>query len=306
VSSQRGTKTGAALISVASNSILIAVKVAAGLLTGSIAILTEAIHSAIDLLASFVALFSVRKADEPADEDHPYGHEKAENVAAGAEAMLILVGAAIVGFEAIRRFGESTELENVGIGIAVIAGSALVNIVVSAYLSRRARQHDSPALEGDAAHLRADAWTSVAVLVGLALVEITGQQAFDSIAALIVGVAIVGSGIRLMKRSTSVLMDEALPAEEMDRIESAIAAARPEAMAGYHKLRGRRAGARRHVDLHVQFRRGTSLEDAHAHAHKLRDAIEGAVEHADVLIHTEPEDSVKPPGAEDAPHLRHG
>ncbi len=302
----RGTKSGAAWISVLSNTVLIAVKVAAGLLTGSIAILTEAIHSAVDLVASFVALFSVRKADEPADEDHPYGHEKAENVAAGAEAMLILVGAAIVAVEAIRRLGQDNELNDVGIGIAVIAASAVVNIVVSAYLSRRARQHDSAALEGDAAHLRADAWTSVAVLVGLALVEITGEAAFDSIAALIVAAAIVGSGVRLMRRSTSVLMDAVLPDEELDRIEQAIAAARSPEMAGYHKLRGRRAGARRHIDLHVQFKSGTSLERAHECAHDLRDAIEGTFGNADVLIHVEPEASVRPPGKTDAPHLRHG
>ena len=300
-----GTKSGAALVSVVSNSILIVVKVAAGVMTGSIAILTEAIHSAIDLLASFVALFSVRKADEPADEDHPYGHEKAEHIAAGAEAMLILVGAAIVAFEAVRRIGSESELENLPVGIAVIAGSALVNIVVSAFLSRRARQHDSPALEGDAAHLRADAWTSFAVLAGLVLVEVTGEPVFDSIAALVVGAAIVASGVRLLRRSTRVLMDEALPPSELDEIEAVIAASRPDEMAGYHKLRARRAGARRHVDMHVQFRSGTSLEVAHARAHALRDAIEESMGNADVLIHVEPEASVKP-GGRGAEHLRHG
>jgi cation diffusion facilitator family transporter len=302
---RHGTKSGAALVSVVSNTVLIAVKLAAGVLTGSIAILTEAIHSAIDLLASFVALFSVRKADEPADADHPYGHEKAEHVAAGAEAMLILIGAAIIAFEAIRRLGSETELEDLPVGMAVIAGSALVNIVVSAFLSRRARQHDSPALEGDAAHLRADAWTSFAVLAGLVLVEVTGEPVFDTLAALVVGAAIVASGVRLLSRSTRVLMDEALPPEELDEIEAVIAAARPEEMAGYHRLRARRAGARRHVDLHVQFRAGTSLEVAHARAHALRGAIEASMGNADVLIHVEPETSVKPAG-EGTEHLRHG
>ena len=301
----RGSKAGAALVSVASNSILIVVKVVAGVLTGSIAILTEAVHSAVDLIASLVALFSIRMAEEPADEGHPYGHEKAENVAAGAEGMLILIGAGIVAYEAIRRLGSGTELENVGIGIAVIGGSALVNIVVSAYLSRSARRHDSPALEGDAAHLRADAWTSIAVLIGLILVQATGEAAFDSIAALLVAVAIVVSGLRLLSRSTRVLMDEALPPDELDRIESVIASARPPEMVGYHKLRGRRAGARRHLDMHVQFRTGTSLEDAHDRAHALRDAIEAAIPNAEVLIHVEPEASVKPSG-EGASHLRHG
>jgi cation diffusion facilitator family transporter len=305
VSGGSATKVGAALVSVASNTALIVIKVIAGVLTGSIAILTEAVHSAVDLVASFVALFSIRMAEEPADEGHPYGHEKAENVAAGAEAMLILIGAGIVAFEAIRRLGSSSELEHLGVGIVVIGGSALANIIVSAYLYRSARRHDSPALEGDAAHLRADAWTSVAVLVGLVLVEVTGESAFDSIAALVVAVAIVGSGLRLLSRSTRVLMDEALPPDELDRVEAVIAQVRPPEMAGYHKLRGRRAGARRHLDMHVQFRSGTSLERAHDLAHALRDAIEAAIPNAEVLIHVEPEASVKPAG-EVASHLRHG
>jgi cation diffusion facilitator family transporter len=145
----------------------------------------------------------------------------------------------------------------------------------------------------------------MAVVVGLGLVEITGEPAFDSIAALVVAVAIVVSGLRLLSRSTRVLMDEALPPEELDRIEAVIAAERPREMAGYHKLRGRRAGARRHVDMHVQFRSGTSLEAAHDRAHALRDAIEAAIPNAEVLIHVEPEASVKPPDEVD-PHLRHG
>jgi len=293
------------MLSVVSNCVLIVLKLAAGLITGSIAILTEAIHSAIDLLASLVALISVRKADEPADEDHPYGHEKAENVAAGAEAMLILLGAAIVVIEAVRRLLSGSEVERLGIGIAVIAVSIVANLLVSAYLYRRAKALDSPALEGDAAHLHTDSLTSIAVLVGLLLVEITGITAFDSIAAILVAGAIVATGIRLARRSGRVLMDEALPAEELDRIEAAIATAWPSQMVGYHKLRARRAGSRRHIDLHVQFRSGTSLEEAHRLAHQLRDAIAEEVPNADVLIHVEPEGSLRGPGDEAGP-LRHG
>lgn len=291
------TKAGAAWLSVVSNCVLIVLKVVAGVLTGSIAILTEAVHSSIDLIASLIALVSVRKADEPADEDHPYGHEKAENVAAGAEAMLILLGAAIIVIEAVRRLVNGSEVDSIGIGIAIISASIVANLVVSGYLYRRAQVLESPALEGDAAHLRADALTSVAVLAGLLLVKITGNAAFDSIAALLVAGAIVGTGIRLALRSGRVLMDEALPEDEMDRIEQVIAGAREPAMAGYHKLRGRRAGSRRHVDLHVQFRAGTSLEEAHREAHRLRDAIEAEFANADVLIHVEPEDSYRPRGA---------
>ena len=285
------TKSGAATLSVVSNAILIALKLAAGAITGSIAIITEAIHSSIDLIASVVALVSVRRADVPPDEDHPYGHEKVENLAAAIEGMLILVGAGIIIFEATRRLVTGSEVESLGVGIAVIGFSVVANLAVSAFLARRAKEHDSPALEGDAAHLRADALTSIGVLVGLLLVEITGEAAFDAIAALAVAVAIVVSGIRILRRSGGVLVDEALPPEELDRIEAAITAAQIPELIGYHKLRARRGGARRDVALHAQFRDGTSLERAHAAAHELRDAIRRELPTADVLIHVEPEAS---------------
>jgi cation diffusion facilitator family transporter len=293
------TKTGAATLSVASNSVLIALKLAAGAITGSIAIITEAVHSSIDLMASIVALVSVRKADEPADEEHPYGHEKVENLSAAIEAMLILVGAGIIIFEATRRLANGSEVEDLGVGIAVIGFSAVANACIALFLRRRARQLHSPALEGDSAHLGTDALTSVGVLLGLVLVEVTGNAAFDSIAALGVAVAIVFTGVRLLLRSGGVLIDESPPPEELDRIEAVIATERREAaeVAGYHKLRARRAGARLYVDFHLQFRHGTTLERAHSLAHHLRDAIEAEIGGAEVLIHVEPEESLKPPGA---------
>ena len=289
------TKSGAAALSIASNSVLIALKLAAGAITGSIAILTEALHSLIDLVASVIAFVSVRKADEPADAEHPYGHEKVENLAANVEGILILVGAGIIVYEATHRLAVGSEVESLGVGIAVMAFSMLANLGVSGMLSRTAKRTDSPALEGDAAHLRTDALTSGGVLVGLALVEVTGAVAFDSITALVVAVAIVWAGIRIIRRSSGVLVDEALPEPEMDRVEAALAAARTPEVAGYHKLRGRRAGSRRWVDLHVQFRSGTSLEQAHEIAHRMRDEVEEEVPGAEVLIHVEPETSLREP-----------
>ena len=289
------TKSGAAALSIASNSFLIAIKLAAGAITGSIAIITEAVHSMVDLVASVVAFVSVRKAEVPADREHPYGHEKVESLAAAIEGMLILVGAGIIVYEASRRLAKGSEVESLGIGIAVIGFSVVANIIVSGVLARRAREHESPALAGDAAHLRADAMTSLGVLVGLGLVEVTGIVAFDSITALLVAVAIVAAGIRIIRRSSGVLVDETLPDEELDRVEAAIAAARPSEVAGYHKLRARRAGRHRYIDLHVQFRSGTSLERAHSLAHQLRDAIEAELPAADVLIHVEPESSLIDP-----------
>jgi cation diffusion facilitator family transporter len=289
------TKSGAAALSIASNALLIAIKLAAGAITGSIAIVTEAVHSLIDLVASVVAFVSVRKADEPADAGHPYGHEKVESLAATIEGLLILVGAGIIVYEATRRLVVGADVESLGVGIAVMGFSVVANLVVSTALSRQAKAYESPALEGDAAHLRTDAMTSAGVLVGLGLVQITGNSAFDSITALFVAAAIVVAGIRIVRRSSGVLVDEALPAEEMDRIEAAIAAARTPEVAGYHKLRARRAGSRRYIDLHVQYRSGTSLERAHELAHAMRDSIEARIPRAEVMIHAEPETSLRDP-----------
>jgi cation diffusion facilitator family transporter len=296
------TKSGAAGLSIASNAILIAIKIAAGAITGSIAIVTEAVHSTIDLVASVIAFVSVRKADVPADAEHPYGHEKVESLAATIEGMLILVGAGIIVYEATRRLVTGAEIELLGVGIAVMGFSVLANLVVSTILYRQAAAHDSPALEGDAAHLRTDAMTSAGVLVGLALVEITGSAAFDAITALLVAAAIVTAGIRIIRRSSGVLVDEVLPPGEMDRIEAAIAAARTPEVAGYHKLRARRAGSRRHIDFHVQYRSGTSLERAHELAHAMRAEIESEIPHAEVLIHVEPETSFHDPDRDTGPY----
>jgi cation diffusion facilitator family transporter len=286
-------KSKAAALSIASNATLIALKLAAGAITGSIAIVTEAIHSLIDLVASVIAFVSVRKADAPADQEHPYGHEKVENLAAAIEGILILVGAGVIVYEATRRLVVGSEVESLGVGIAVMGLSTVANALVSSYLYRRGRETDSPALEGDAAHLRTDALTSAGVLAGLVLVQATGIAAFDSVTALVVAVAIVAAGLSILRRSSGVLIDEALPESEMDRIEAAIAAARTPEVAGYHKLRARRAGSRRHVDFHVQYRSGTSLERAHELAHEMREAIETTIPQAEVLIHVEPETSFR-------------
>ncbi len=287
-------KSRAAALSIASNALLIALKLAAGAITGSVAILTEAMHSSIDLIASFVAYFSIREADKPADDEHPYGHDKIENLAAAIEAMLILVGSGVIVYAAVRSLAHGPEVHSLGVGIAVIGFSIVANLVVSTRVASRARATDSPALEGDAAHLRTDAATSAAVLLGLVVVELTGAAWLDPVIALVVAGAIVYAGVRLLARASRVLVDEALPPAELDAVRSAIVEFGPRGVCGYHKLRARRAGSRRYVDLHVQFRSGTTLEDAHATAHALQDAIRGRLRGADVLIHLEPEGSVHP------------
>src|SRR5688572_16935926 len=178
-------RTRAATVSIASNSGLIVLKLVAAAVTGSVAILTEAIHSAIDLIASCIAYFSVRQAEEPADAGHRYGHEKFENVAAAAEGVLILVGSGVIIYASAHALVQGPELESLGFGIAVLGFASFVNLVVSAWLFRRAAETESAALEGDAAHLRTDAYTSLGVLVGLAPVHWTGQELLDPVLALL-------------------------------------------------------------------------------------------------------------------------
>lgn len=292
-------RTRAAALSIASNALLIALKAVAGVVTGSIAIISEAVHSSIDLLASLIAFFSVRTAAKPADESHPYGHEKVESLSAAVEGVLILVGAAVIVFESVRRVLEPAPVERIGFGIAVVAFSGVANAAVSAYLYRQARITDSPALEGDAAHLRADAATSLAVLAALIAVEVTGIQALDPATALLVAGAIVVAGLRIIGRSSRALVDEALPADEIALVRAAIEDAPTPEVIGFHELRARRAGSRRYVDLHVQFRRGTTLERAHEVAHQVEAEIRRRVRGADVLIHLEPATAARPPVGED-------
>ncbi len=287
-------KRRAAALSIASNLALILLKLVAGVVTGSVAILTEAVHSGIDLIASVVAYVSVRKAGEPADESHRYGHEKIENLAAAIEGMLILVGSGIIVFESVRRLIVGGSVDHLGFGIAVVAFSAIANLVVSATIGRTARATASPALEGDAAHLRTDAYTSLAVLAGLALVQLTGAEWLDPLVALLVAGAIVTAGVRLLMGSSRVLVDEALPEDERAAIHAEVVSFGERGVVGYHKLRTRRAGARRYVDLHLQFEAGTSLEQAHEIAHLIEDAITARLDGADVLIHLEPADRVRP------------
>jgi cation diffusion facilitator family transporter len=287
------SKSRAAALSIASNSVLIVLKIIAGAVTGSVAIITEAAHSGIDLIASIIAFFSIRVADEPADESHPFGHAKVETVAAAIEGMLILIGAAVILFESVRRLVSGAEVESLGFGIAVIGFSTVANFGVSAFLFRRARETDSPALEGDAAHLRTDAFTSLGVLAGLVLVDITGVNELDAVVAILVAFAIVFAGLRILSRSTRELVDETLPAQELEAVREVIRNFGADEVVGFHKLRARRAGSYWHLDLHVQFRSGTTLERAHELSHVLQREIRARFPAADVLIHLEPESSAK-------------
>src|SRR5579875_2528793 len=174
-----GAKARAAVIGVCSNSCLIALKLAAGIITGSVGIVSDAVHSLMDLIASMIALASVRKADVPADATHRYGHEKLEDLAAGAQALLLLLGAAFIAVEAIRRLIDGGAVQRVAVGMIVAGVAAAINLLVSAYLRRTGRATGSAALRANGADLRTDAFVSIGVLVSLTLVHFTGAEWID-------------------------------------------------------------------------------------------------------------------------------
>jgi cation diffusion facilitator family transporter len=287
-------KSRAAIVSIASNSCLIALKLAAGLVTGSVGVLSDAVHSLMDLIASVIALASVRKADEPPDATHRYGHEKLEDLAAGAQALLLLVGAAFVAIEAISRLINGGTLGSVGVGIAVAGGAAVINLAVSTYLFRASHATGSTALHATAADLRTDAVVSVGVLASLVLVTTTGAEWIDPLVGLVVAIAITATGVRILVDASRRLADEALPPDELAAIERVAESFLGSEVVGVHDVRARHVGSRHQVDLHMQFSDSTSLRRAHFLSHQLQDAITERLPGTTVLVHLEPEDRVRP------------
>ena len=281
------TKVKAATLSVASNSFLILLKLFAGVLTGSISLIAEAIHSLMDLAAAVIALISVRISDRPSDEQHPFGHGKAENISGVAEGSLIFVAAGIIIYEATQRLIVGRTLELLEIGIAIMAASIVINILVSRYLLKVSRATDSLALEADARHLTTDVMTMVGVLVGLILVRFTHLNILDPITAILVSILIAKTAYDITKKSFDGLMDTKLPKTEEDGIISCIMEHGGQLVA-FHELRTRKAGSHRYIELHLVMPKNASVEEAHRMCDHLEQDIRKRLSRTNVTIHVEP------------------
>lgn len=281
-----GDKVAAARLSVISNTALVVVKLIVGLSTGSVAVLSEAVHSATDLTAALIAFFTVRVSDAPPDKDHPYGHGKLESISGVVEALLILAAGVYIVYEAANALMQQRKPESVGWGIAVMALSAGVNTFVARRLFAVARRTDSLALEADAHHLSIDIWTSLGVVAGLALVGITGIPQFDAIVALIVACFIIRTAFDLTRNAVAPLLDSVLPESEVRAVEDLMAEDRR--ILSWHKLRTRKSGSQRHIDVHIQVDDDMSLRDAHRLTEELEDQMRELLPNVEVMIHTEP------------------
>ena len=281
------TRSGAAKLSIVSVSLLVLLKAVASILTGSISIRADAVHSVIDLSGVIIGYIGIRISGKPPDEQHAFGHGKAENIASTVIAGLIFVAAGTIFYEAIKRliFGGTVELVTVGIYVTAVA--IVINGTTSWYVLRVARSTDSVALEATARHMLADVLSSCAVLVGLILVWLTGLNILDPLVALLVAILIVRTAYLTIKRSLGDLIDVKLPEAEESIIKSCIMEHGGQ-LVGFHKLRTRKAGSQRYVDLHVVMPKDTSVEAAHRLCDHLEQDIGNRLPPVSVTIHVEP------------------
>lgn len=278
-------KVSIARLSILSNTCLIIIKLAVGLASGSVSIISEAIHSSMDLMAAVIAFFSVKVSDNPPDSRHPYGHGKVENISGVIEAILIFVAAIWIIVEAIKKLmGEAIELDSIAIGSVVMLISAIVNIIVSRRLYKVARETKSVALEADALHLKTDVFTSLGVAVGLGLIILTGINWLDPVIAILVAFFIIRESYVLLKKAFTPLLDEAWENDDIDDLEKTL----NELNVNYHELRTRVAGNYRFLDLHMDVPRDLSVESAHKYCDMIEDKLTTKFENLNVTIHVEP------------------
>jgi cation diffusion facilitator family transporter len=281
-----------ARLSIASNTLLIAMKLAVGFVSGSVSIISEAIHSLMDLAAAVMAAFAIRVAGKPADEEHPYGHGKVENVSGALEAILIFVAAALIVVEAGKKLLSREGVDQVGLGVAVMLISALVNFFVSRRLYKVAREEESVALEADALHLKTDVYSALGVGLGLGLMELMrlllgASWAFilDPLIAIVVAVFILREAWEMLRKAFEPLVDASLSEEELAVIQEEVAEHTGFAA---HSVRTRKSGRTRYVDFHLEAPPEMSVAEVHSLCDELETEIGRRLGNADVTIHVEP------------------
>ena len=286
-----------ALLSIATSLATLALKFGAYFLTDSVSLLSDALEALVNLAAGLVALTALTIAEQPADDRHTYGHDKAEYFSIGVEGTLILFAAASIIYTGWNRFLHQAPLENLGWGIFVALLAAAMNFTTARLMLKVAAKHDSVTIEADAKHLLTDVWTSAGVLGGLmVIVFLPGWQILDPLMAVAVGLHIVVTGFDLVRRSIDGLMDVALSPREIHKTEELIRAELP-AGASFHALRTRKAGATRFIDFHLLLPGETSVSASHALCDRLEAAIAGHLAKASVTIHVEPQDEDEPPAS---------
>jgi len=283
-----------AYLSIGTSLATIVLKFGAYFLTGSVSLWSDALESLVNLAAGLVALGALMIAEQPADDGHAYGHDKAEYFSSGVEGALILIAAVMIVWSAVHRLVDPQPLARLGPGLVVAFLAGTANFVTARIMLKVARQHDSITIEADAKHLLTDVWTSVGIIAGLLVVMAMPQWSIlDPLMAIAVGIHIVVTGVSLLQRSADGLMDAALPAAEVKRAETLIRAELPRGST-FHALRTRKAGARRFLDFHLLVPGTMSVVDSHALCDRIEAALTASLAKAHVTIHVEPRESQAP------------
>ncbi|UJA19468.1 cation transporter [Thermoleophilia bacterium SCSIO 60948] len=276
------------VLSIVAAILTIALKTTAWLVTGSVGLLSDAAESVVNLVAAVIAFGAIRWAAQPPDEEHAYGHEKADYLSAGIEGALIVVAAVTIAIAAIERLANPQPIEGAAVGLIVNGVATVINLAVATVLIRAGREHRSLTLEADGRHLMADVWTSVGVIAGVAAVALTGAEVIDPLIALVVAGNIVLTGAAMIRRSTGGLMDRALEPGELARIEVVLDEFSSRDVVRFHALRSRRAGRRAFVSVHVLVPGDWSVRAGHDLVERLEDRIREELGHASVFTHLEP------------------
>ena len=275
------------LFSVATSVVTMALKFGAYYLTGSVGLLSDALESFVNLAAALIALVTITYAHAEEDEEHNFGHQKAEFFSSGIEGALIFVAAGAIIWSAAPRLMDPRPLEQVGLGLVLSVLAAGANLLCGWFLLKGAREHRSITLEADAHHLLTDVWTTAGVIAAVAVVHFTGWLILDPLIAIAVALQILWTGWTLIRRSFDGLMDRAIPAEERARVVAILDQVKAQG-GDYHRLRTRASGNRSFIDVHVLVPGSMSVHDGHDLAHRLESEIEAALPHAEVLTHLEP------------------
>lgn len=282
----RSSLTRFAWLSIAAALVTIGLKTAAYVITGSVGLLSDAVESVVNLIGGVMALAMLTVAARPADEDHAYGHGKAEYFSSGLEGGLILVAAISIAVAAVMRLLTPKPLEAIGIGLAVSAVASIINLGVAILLLRVGRNHNSITLEANAHHLFTDVWTSVGVIVGVGLVAMTNWLWLDPVVALLVAANIVWTGVRIVQRSVGGLMDVALSAGDMATVRQVLQTYEQSGIQ-FHALRSRQAGARKFVSTHVLVPGDWTVQRGHELLDRIEADIRRALPDAAVFTHLE-------------------
>jgi len=280
-------KQNTAQLSVIATSLLLILKLLIGMYTSSISIISEAVHSAVDLLATLIAYYAVRKSSSSPDADHHYGHGKFENLSGASEALLIITAALWIIYEAYEKYNHANFPVYLEYGMIVMLVSIIVNYFVSRKMMIVAKQTRSPALEADALHLQTDIWTSGSILVGLFFLSLTGWSWIDSAIAIIVALVILKTGYSMIKKNISELTDISLPPNEEQLISEIIN--QHDQVISLYQLRTRHSGSYRLIDMHLILDKHMPLNKAHAICDQLEATIKHQLGTCDVMIHLEPD-----------------